>query len=1290
MKITKFVLWGAIYFFYISLSFGQNKIVEHKTIYWQEPIKTTTNGSEDILFRFSNTGENIPPSNLPILYESIALPQGIEPKSVKVQMINKQFIWPTPEEHSNYLNRIKNDSIDINLTISQEGNQYYAEISFSPVLKKPDAPSFHKLWKYELEITYQFNETSLLKSSEISERYAENSVLSEGNWFKVKVSESGIHKINYSMLQSWGVTNPSNVAIYGNGGKMLPQSNSEYREDDLVENGIWHYNNAIYFYAEGPAIWKYDSSKSMFTHSIHQSSNYSYYFLTEKSVPGKQIDNSEIYQNPNTEVNYYNSYSFHENNSINLIKSGSTWFGEKFDPYKGTTQNFSFSFPNLLINEPAKVEIKCAARSNTYTYFTAKHNNTTLSSGIFGKIKLDDHIGYYAREGLINGFFTPSSTNINITLDYVYTPGSAQNIYTGYLDYICINTKSKLSFIQNQLQFRNIDVVQADNITLYNIESSSKNLVIWDITNPHTTKAVVSNKSDTLTSFIYDASELKEFIAFDPSGNFSSPELVGQVTNQNLHALPNADYIIVCHPDFKAEAKRLGEIHSNHRGLSYIVATTKQIYNEFSSGMPDVTALRSFVKMFYDRAEDNNEQKPKYLLLFGDGSYDNRPDISGNTNKIPTYQSNNSVYQIESYVSDDYFGLLDDTEGANIQYEKIDIGIGRFPVNTLEEAKNAVDRTELYLTQQSSGVWKSKITFAADDEDDKKYNNISLHMRDADDIATNNIEHSHPKFQINKIYFDKYQKVTSSVNKRYPEVETEIYNSLHEGSLIFNYTGHGATHALAHELVVTKSHINTWKNINKLPIFITATCEFSRFDEKEETSAGEMIFLNKFGGGIVLFSTTRIVYSSGNKTLNNNIYNNIFELDTDGTPLSFGEIMRRTKNSSGSTVNKLNFTLLGDPALQPIYPKFDINTISLNHDSIITGDSSFDNLDTLKALSKNYLKGQILDKMGEIDTTFNGEVFISIYDKKSHITTLNNNNFDSGPFEYDTYESIIFKGISEVANGKFESEFMIPKDIRYNLDYGKISYYAYSDDNKEAFGAFDKIKIGGFATNPESDNTGPTISVWLNNKSFNNGDNVKSTPLLIADISDENGINTTGSGIGHDISCILNNDKSNPRILNSYFEANLNTYQSGSIYYQLPSLEPGSHTLTLKAWDTFNNSSERTISFKVEDSNTINIQNSIIYPNPVTSGNSSFFSFVHDEPNTIFDIDVYVYDLNGQIVSSQNTSVVSLNNTVPPIEWQPISINGQPINPGLYIYKLVVKSQTQRNGEISGKIMVSK
>jgi hypothetical protein len=1278
MKLAKLGLWGGIYFFCISLSFGQNKIVENKFIYWQDPVKTVINGKEDILFRFSNTGEIIPPSNLPIIYESIALPMDADPTSVKIRMLNKQFIWPTPEEHSNYLNKIKNDSIDINYTISQEGKQYYAEISFSPVKKQPNAPSFHKLLTYDLEVTYKPYVTSLLKSTEIQNRYAENSVLSKGYWLKVKVSTSGIHKISYSMLQSWGFSNPTNVAIYGNGGKMLPHSNSDYREDDLVENSIWHYNNSIYFYAEGPTTWKYDTSKKMFMHSNHQFSNHSYYFLTEKSTTSKQIDNAKIYQDPNSEVNYYNSYAYHESNSINLIKSGSTWFGEKFDSYKGTTQNFSFSFPNLLINEPAKVEIKCAARSNQSSYFTAEHNNITLSSNTCKSVKIDDHIGFYAREGFINGFFTPVNESINLTINYI--PTSAQSTYTGYLDYICINAKSKLTFSQNQLQFRNIDVVQADNTVMFNIESGSKNLKVWDITNPLTPKVIESNKSGTLTSFVYDASELKEFIAFDPAGNFSSPEPVGQVTNQNLHALPNADYIIICHPDFKEEAERLGEIHNNHRGLSYTVATTNQIYNEFSSGIPDVTAIRSFVKMFYDRAENNDDQKPQYLLLFGDGSYDNRPDINGNTNKIPTYQSDNSVYQILSYVSDDYFGLLDDAEGANIQYEKIDIGIGRFPVNTLEEAKNAVDRTELYLNQQSNNTWKSRVTFTADDEDNK------THMRDADDIAQK-VELTHPEFLINRIFFDKYEKVSSTVNESYPEVETEIYNALHEGSLVFNYTGHGAPHALAHELVITKSHINTWKNIDRLPIFITATCEFSRFDEKENTSAGEMIFLNKLGGGIVLFSTTRIVFSNDNKTLNNNIYDNIFEVDTDSTPLGFGEIMRRTKNNSGTTVNRLNFTLLGDPALQPIYPKYDINTINLN-DSVISGGSSFDNLDTLKALSKNYLKGQILDKMGKIDTTFNGEVFISIYDKKSDITTLDNNN--EGVFQYKSYENIIFKGTSKVVNGEFMSEFMIPKDIRYNLDYGKISYYAYSDDNKEAFGAFDRIKIGGFATNPPVDNSGPTISAWLNNKSFNNGDNVKTTPLLIADISDENGINTTGIGIGHDITCVLNNDKSNPRVLNNYFNANLGTYQSGSIYYQLPSIEPGSHTLTIKAWDTYNNSSEKTINFNVEDNNIINIQNPIVYPNPVTSGNSSYFSFVHDEPNTIFDIDIYVYNLNGQIVSSQSTSVVSLNNTVPPIEWHPVNKSDQSINPGLYIYKLKVRSQTQRNGEISGKIMVTK
>ncbi|TLX76050.1 type IX secretion system sortase PorU [Labilibacter sediminis] len=1262
-------------FFVLGMTlFGQNKFQEHNTINWLDPVKITIGDKEQVILQFDQAGEINQETFLPVYHKTITLPSDADPKSVQITLSNCKFIWPKPKEHTAFIDKINNDSIVLNYSVSQSGQQYYVDISFTPIQKPQGALSFQKLVSYTLEVTYNNRAKGTLKSSSNITKYVENSVLSQGKWIKVRVSETGVHKIPYSTLANWGISNPQNVGIYGNGGKMLPKLNSEFREDDLVENGVLHVNNAVFFYAEGPTTWKYDQSQDRFMHEKHDYSDHSYYFITQKDNASREIEASDLQsENYTLETDYFQDYDFHEVNHINLIKSGREWFGEKFSSTTGLERNFNFSFPHIKSDSNGNAYIKLAARSGSRTTFSLELNDSLIGSTSISSISIDDHIGYQAKEGLINSSFTNNSNNLDFKLKYSYPSGSSSSL--GYLDYISVNVLRELIFTGNQLKFRNADVSFKDQFVKYKLGSTNNNVILWDVSYPLTPLLVKHSNNGPSSEFIYKANELKEFVAFDPTSTLPSPALVGDVQNQNLHSLPNVNFIIVSHPTFKEQAIRLGEIHKQNNNTSYLIVTPNEIYNEFSSGKPDVTAIRSFVKMFYDRAGTNNDNKPKNLLLFGDGSYDNRDGVADKLNNILTYQSVNSVHNTNSYVSDDYFGFLDDTEGTNIKTDKLDIGIGRFPVNTLEEAKNAVDKTFKYLNEQSLDAWKNKLTFVADDGD----NNI--HMRDAD-LLTIKVDKNHPEYDINKVYFDAYEKTSTSSGHFYPEVENEIYNALHEGTLLFNYTGHGGPNALAHEQVITKTKIMQWKNINKLPLFVTATCEFSRFDDKGETTAGELVFLNPLGGGIALFTTTRIVYSSLNFIINNSFYDHVFELNENGAPLTFGEIMQRTKINSGTSINKLNFTLLGDPALQLAYPKMKVNTTKVNRKSI---DSS---IDSLKALSIATVDGIIANTLNDTIKNFGGEVFVTVFDKPTLVTTLGNEG--ANPFQYETYNNIIFKGRSTVENGKFNTEFLIPKDIRYNYDTGKISYYSYANnDEDEAFGAFNEIVIGGVSDNISQDDEGPDIDLWLNDKNFNSGDQTTPSPVLLVDIYDENGINTTGNGIGHDITCVLNGDIARPIVLNSFFQSDLNSYQSGTIYYQLPVMEKGKHTLTLKAWDTSNNSSEETISFTVSNTSAMEISECIISPNPVKQGIPSYFQFEHDEPNTSLDINILVYTIAGQLVSSNNTSVVSLNNTVPPLEWHATTTNGQPLVPGIYVYQLIINSQTGRKGKVSGKIMVT-
>ncbi len=1258
MNIFKLGLWGCILLLSLKV-YGQEKLVLHRVIEWNDPVQFAGGDEKIIAFNFSGMDGVDEYTNLPEYYESISLPENVDRVSLKVFIENEEYVWPLPQEFSGYKDYLFPDIVNSSVTFSHSGNQYYADLSLVPFAKEPKDICFRKLKSFDIVVHYKLKENAQLSSVEQTvSQYSNHSVLATGSWQKISVDHTGIYKISYSKLKEWGISNPSNVGIYGNGGRLLPQENSEYRDDDLVENAIWHYGNAVYFFAQGPVVWDYDYSKGMYLHEKHPYSDCSYYFITEKEEASKSISASglqpEVYE---SEVEQYIDYDYHEEDNFNLISSGSKWLGEKFEYYGNPSQTFSFSFPNMNSELDGRVYLALASRASSSATFVISCGDTEIGSKTIAGITTSDHVGYFAREGTLNASFTPTGEDVDITIDYNNASSSI-----GYLDYISINAYRNLIFGENELLFRYANSNRSEEDLKFNIKSSLSSLVVWDVSNPLNPLKINTGYSNSAISFNYTTMAAKEFVAFDPDGSFSSPELVQSVDNQDLHGLDNVDFIIVCCPDFKDEAIRLGEIHKEYNGVTYCVVTNDQVYNEFSSGKPDVTAIRSFVKMFYDRAGFEESLKPKNLLLFGDGSYDNRP--GSEYCKVITFQSENSIHQTNSYVTDDYFGLLDDDEGSAITSEKIDIGIGRFPVNTIEEAENAVNKSYRYLYNQTMDSWKSNLTFVGDDGDS------NIHMDDANKLAEK-VNILYPKFNINKIYFDAYEKVQSSTDAKYPEVEEKIEEILDEGTLIFNYTGHGSPEVLSSERVITMDKIEAWQNYNKLPIFVTATCEFSRYDDHETNSAGELIFTHDLGGGIALYTTTRIVYSSLNYKVNNSFYDNIFELDDNGKPLTLGEIMKLTKHNSGNSVNKLNFTLLGDPALQPGYPEYNVNTLELNDVDVSN------KIDTLKALSHNIIQGEITNASGGIQSDFNGEVYISVYDKRTLVSTLDNTG--QGVFQYEDYTTKVFRGKSEVVSGAFECEFIVPKDIRYNFDKGKISYYASSDDNREAFGAFDDVVVGGFSDDVDEDTEGPEIELYVNNQ---NATSVGPTPVLYINLYDVSGINTTGNGIGHDITCILDEDSSNPIVLNSYFEPELNNYQKGTVEYQFDQLETGEHKVTIKAWDIYNNSSSVNVTFVVDENKKLDVNQAMVYPNPVKTGSVAYFYFEHDDPNSILNLTINVYSKSGTLILQQEESVVSLSNTISPIEW---NVN---INPGMYIYEIVINSETGRNGRVSGKIIV--
>ena len=1107
--------------------------------------------------------------------------------------------------------------------------------------------------------------------SQYTGNYKENSVLAQGRWLKISANESGIHKIPYSTLSSWGFSSPNKVGVFGNGGQLVPSNNKEFRPDDLPQLSVWHHNNALYFYATGPVSWKWNEYENYFDHTLHTYSEKAFYFLSETSHPTLIETEAASNSTVTTEVTEYDFLAFHEKNLLNILpankQSGRKRYGEAFSNLGSLERTFNFTIPNLVSTQPIKASIAAAARGSDISYIKlfGNNNSSEITSLVIPKVELFDYEGYYARENQSYTQFTSDNSLLKLKVQFK----NANSSSTAWLDYISLNARAKLKLEEGQLLFRDKKSVANDGVARFSIANISSETKVWDVTSSISPKNIENKKVGANLSFVTEVSELKTFVAFNPTANLPTPEKVGEVPNQNLHSILTADYVIVAPEEFSTYAAQLADLHRTYSQLDPIIVTPEQIYNEYAWGHTDPTAIRSFMRMLYDRAGQDKSKQPKYLLLFGNGYYSNSSSNDPMRHTwVPTYQSENSIHQSQSYVTDDYFGFLDPEAGSNEATNKLKIGIGRFPVRTAKDAQTAVNKVENYLKNQAEGSWRKKITFIGDDED----NNI--HVGDSEKLA-DKTKANYNDFELEKIYLDNYTKTS---NDRYPDAQDAINRTIADGTMLINYIGHGNTNGLSHELVITTASIQNWNNHNRLPLFVTATCEFSRFDNPNAVSAGEEVFLNPNGGGIALLSTTRLAYSSLNFQLNNAFFDHVFKPLAGNKKPTFGDIIKETKNDIRPTINKLNFVLLGDPALKLVYPENKINTLKINSNEVSEA------LDTLKALSVASIEAEITDRDGNTLSNFNGTVDITVYDKAQTVKTKGNKG--QTPFEFTQYPNILFKGKAKVNDGKFNIEFMVPFDIRYNLDFGRISYYAVSDDGEDAMGSFTNFIVGGFNPDTQEDLDGPNIKLYLDHKNFTKGDRTGTQPILYAELQDESGINTSGSGIGHDLILIVNDDSANPIVLNEYFHADEGTYRSGMAIYQMPTLPVGKHQISVKAWDNFNNSSTMTTHFEVTAGKNLIVDNFKWYPNPVKWYETSTVSFETREGNTVLDINVTGYRQTGEATGSLSMQKVAANNIIQPFN---LSLGDLGIKEhGLYIVRFNIESSTGKKTQVAQKVMV--
>ena len=1087
--------------------------------------------------------------------------------------------------------------------------------------------------------------------------FAEQSVLKEGEWIKVSVKETGIHKITYQQLKDMGISNPANVHIHGYGGAILDENFAtglELYKDDLPENaiyfhkgsdGIFNNNDYILFYAQGPVKITYNESKEKYEHTINPYSNYGYYFITENSTPQKNISNAEydlppIPMNVNRTLNYY----FIDKEEVNIINSGRMWVGDKFDS-KTTQRTYNFNIPNRIKEDYIAFNLKAIGVSTMQNSLSVDVNSKQTFNVQLSATQ-DSHQG--GTQGTINSSFrlNDSSDNIKINVNFNYNTTKAE----AYIDYISLNAYRELITDGKEPLIISYPGDYYPYLTAnYTVSSNNKNLLFWEITDPQNVANVTPTTTETGYTFSSPYDIERTFIALDPNIDYPTISSYSSVKNQDLHSLKDIDVIILSDSKLVNAAEELGKFHKNNDNLTYKVLTVNPIYNEFSSGTPDITAYRMLLKMLYDKAKDE-EDKPKYLILFGLSGYDNR-GIKNEKLDILSFQAKESLNTINSYVTDDYLGFLEDNEGSYIESGTLDISIGRIPVNSEEEAYNYIEKVKSYVKSKDKGIWSNEILFVGDDGD------ANLHTKQANLLA-DTVYARHPEFTPNKLFLDSYKMIQSASGATYPDAKNEIWRYLNDGVLVFNYTGHGSMNSLTGELMITKADIVNMRN-NNLAVWITATCDFSRYDSYER-SAGMELILNPRGGAIASLTTTRSVYSSSNLALVQAAYKYLLPTKEDtetGNISSVGEIMKNAKRSLGSDKNKLSFTLLGDPIIKLFYPNNIVVTDSINSETPENAQIMALGLTTIKAH---------VEKNNELHSDFNGTALVTLYDKKEGLQTLGQGK--NTPFEYEDYTNIIFTGEVPVVDGKIEVTFMVPKDINYKVGNGRLTYFIINEEGDEnGHGYCQDFTIGDTDPNAPITEKGPVSRAYINTPSFENGQEVDNTPIFYAHLWDEFGINTIGTGIGHDIILKLNNNPNQTYVLNNYYTASLGDYKSGTVKFNLPKLSDGEYTLFFRAWSLQNISTTNELNFVVKSDSPATVEEFYIYPTPATEYVDFYVKY--DRPEDIIDIEFRVFDLAGKTLWTSTREYQSDDATYTS-RWDFNSYH--PGNSGIYVAQVTI------------------
>ena len=1141
--------------------------------------------------------------------------------------------------------------------------------------------------------------------------FATNSVLREGNWFRFTVAETGVHKLTRAFLtDELGVNldgvDPRDIAIFGQpfSGK-LPETINVDAPDDLSEmpitiqgegDGNFDGDDFILFHALGPDRISYEPNGDFFNYEKNIYATTNSYFLRVGGSRGRRVSSLPT-ASGGTEVSTYDAVYHFEEDKFNILHqlggnshgSGQSWWGDLLAGAREVEYRNVFRIPGLVTEENARIRARMALRTDATSRFFVEIGDQQLTSAVASRVRIgQQEQSAAAIPTLLDGAVKLPGEDVTVTLNYPRPANSGTS--EGYLDWFQVRARRRFTFGDlGQFSFRDVPSMDQPTVRFRFDNAPPADAVVWRVDGADIRAAAdVSGGSFSAVA----GGRLFEYVAFRSGAPLLTPQAVGAVPNQNLHAENEAEMIIIAHPNFMQQAELLAEHRRTYNGLNTLVVSTRQIYNEFSSGRDDAAALRNFGLMLYERSPGL-----RYLLLFGDGSFDHRNVLELGTNFIPAFEHDGRLTEVGSFPADDFFGIFTPATNGQPLEPDLNVAIGRLPVKTADEATQVVRKLIRYDTEPGTlGDWRTRMVFVGDDEDSNQ------HARDVDRVATS-VAVNKPDLNFDKLYFDLFPQQSLSAGDRFPDITEGLDRAIFRGALTVTYLGHGGPRGWAQERVLTIPQIRNWNrppnSIDPIqpPVFITATCTFSNYDDAAFVSAGEEALLTPNGGVAALLTTTRPVFATRNFVLTNETVQAMLERP-DGNWRTLGDIIRIAKNNvtpfpftssnlSGNTENARKFTLLGDPAMVIALPEHSVRTTMVD-DQPITEERR----DTVRALQKMKISGEVTDQAGNLLADFNGQVFPTIYDKERTVTTLQQDQPTVSPLEVSVQRNIVFRGRATVTNGKFDFEFVVPRDIDYSFGAGKISYYA-SDLTQftDASGFYDKLIIGGTSTEVLTDDEGPTVEVFMDDENFISGGETSSDPILLVNLADDLGINVTGNSIGHDLEAVLDEDTRNSIVLNDFYEAEADDFRKGRVRYPLFDLEPGLHTVTVRAWDVANNSAQGKTEFIVAADGADAISRVLNYPNPFTD--RTCFQFDHTLVGQEVEAIVQIYTISGRLVKTLSRPFPFADGTVRQddcIEWDGLDDYGDQLARGVYLYQVRLRgdSGTIVDGELEKLVIL--